>query len=317
MDSVALSKEEQNYFETGGEAIPSPVSEVAPEENTNSPAAEQVAEENQAETAQDQARDEKTGRFVPHQALHQERLARKEAQAELQKVLERQAILEDRWNTLLKIQEQPKQEAPTGPPDPEQDIFAAIKWQQETLLKQQQEREAELKKRQEYEQQTQAEREITGYWQQSVQEYASREPEFSKVAEWMQNERHRYFKGMAHIDPRLKDEGFRNEMINNEIKSITNHARQNGQNPAEMIHTLAREWGYNGQAQAQNTQVPDTLAKLEQAQAASRTLAATGGKTGADPLTADAILGMSNDEFSKWIEEPGNQSRFNKMMGGR
>lgn len=312
MDAVALSNEEQAYFETGGEAVPSSVSDIpqTPAEPIVEPAPD--LENTNDNAAPENVRDEK-GRFVPHQALHAEREERKKAQAELQTLRERQAILEDRWNTILKVQEQPQEEA-KGPPNPDEDIFGYMKWQGEELNRIKQERESEVRQRQELAQQTQAEREVTNYWQASVQDYAAREPDFQPAAQWLSEYRHKQLEALSAIDPNMANPAVRNQQIDAELKQIISVAKQQQRNPAELVHQLAKGWGYNGQAPA--AKVNDTLANLEKAQAASRTLAATGGKSGADPLTPEAIASMSNEDFAKWSEDPANQKRFERMLKG-
>lgn len=315
MDQIALSKEEQAFFETGGEAIPSSVSDLnAPSEEIVEPNRAPELEDTNEPAAPENVRDEK-GRFVPHQALHAEREERKKAQAELQTLRERQAILEDRWNTILKVQEQPAQED-KGPPNPDEDIFGYMKWQGEQLNKIQQERESEVKQRQEYEQQTQAEREVTTYWQSSVQDYAAREPDFQPAAQWLSDYRHKQLEALSAIDPNMANPAVRNQQIDAELKQIIQVARQKNQNPAELVHQLAKGWGYSGAAPATDAKVNNTLASLEAAQKASRTLAASGGKSGSDPLTPEAIASMSNEEFAQWSADPANQKRFERMLKG-
>jgi len=120
-----LSAEEQAYFETGGES-PLPAEEAPPAEGN----AEQPPAEGQQQ--EEAPRDEK-GKFVPHQALHAEREEHKRTKSELAEIRQKQAVLEDRWNTILAMKQQ--QEAPKeeGPPDPNEDIFAYAKWQGEQL----------------------------------------------------------------------------------------------------------------------------------------------------------------------------------------
>ena len=88
-----LSAEEQAYFETGGESA-IPVEEEKPAESQ----AEQPPVE-EGQPPEDVPRDEK-GKFVPHQALHAEREEHKRTKPELAEIRQKQAVLEDRWNTL-------------------------------------------------------------------------------------------------------------------------------------------------------------------------------------------------------------------------
>lgn len=318
MDAVALSNEEQKYFETGGEAgLPDANTQGAQEDNAgvsqnaDAPVADPTLEENQQPE-----RDER-GRFVPHQALHAEREERKKAQEALRQMQERQAVLEDRWNTLLKAgQQQP--EAPKGPPDPNEDIFGAIKWQQEQILASQKQAEDSRKQQEERTQYENQEREIVSHWKSSVQEFSSRETDFQNAADWLSEYRHKQLEALTPFDPRMGNPAERNAQIDAELKQIIAVSRQNGQNPAEMVFQLAKSWGYGGQPapQAPNKDLLDNINKLETAQNRSRTLSATNGKTPGDDMTIEAIASMSNDEFAAWSENPANERMFRRLMGG-
>ena len=99
-NAAALTAEETAYFESGGNA---PLTAQEPEHvEKEGLQAETEGVAPPAEGAEpEKARDEK-GRFVPHQALHAEREEHKKTKAQLEEISRKQAILEDRWNTLLK-----------------------------------------------------------------------------------------------------------------------------------------------------------------------------------------------------------------------
>lgn len=306
MDSVALSTEEQAYFETGGEKLPPAVTEIP--QTIEEPIAEPAAEP----APIDAPRDEK-GKFVPHQALHAEREEHKKTKSTLEELGRKQAVLEDRWNTLLKLKEEP---APAGPPDPNEDLFGYMKWQGEQLKSVENKLSERDKAEELSKQEREQEQQITTYWQTSVTDYANRVPEFTDAANWLSEYRHKQLQALSQIDPRMANPAVRNAQIDAELKQIITVAAQNNQNPAELVHQLAKGWGFAPKA-ADNTTVtlPDKLANIDAAQQASRTLAASGGKTGADPLSAEAIISMSNEEFAKWSADPANAKRLNKMLG--
>lgn len=312
MDSVALSQEEQAYFETGGAEIPSPVSDAPQPDTADAPAASEFEPSQPVEQSSEPPRDEK-GKFVPHQALHAEREEHKKTKAALEEISRRQAIFEDRWNTLLKAREA-TQEPEQGPPDPETDIFGHAKWQSEQLKRLESQLAERQKQEEQHWQQTQAEQEINSYWNSAVQDYATRTPEYHEAAQWLSEYRHKQLEALSIVDKRMADPAARNQQINAELKAIIGQARQDGQNPAEIVHQLAKNWGFASKPAEQTITLPDKLSSIEKAQQASRTLASTGGKS-SDPLTADAIVNMPNEEFARWIADPANERRFAKMMG--
>lgn len=308
MDSVALSTEEQAYFETGGEKLPATVAEIP--QTVEEPTAEPAA--NEQITQEQQPRDEK-GKYVPHQALHAEREEHKKTKSQLEEHSRKMAVLEDRWNTLLKLKEEP---AAVAPPNPDEDIFGYMKWQGEQLksveTKLNERVQAEEKTRQEHE----YEQQVSTFWQSSVSDYAQRVPEFTEAAGWLSEYRHKQLAALAPIDPRMANPAVRNAQIDAELKQIITTAAQNNQNPAELVHQLAKGWGFAAKApEPEQITLPDKLANIDAAQQASRTLASSGGKNGTDPLSAEAIIGMSNEEFARWSSDPGNARRLDKMLG--
>lgn len=304
--SPELSPEEVAYFESGGETEVKDLS-VTPEE-TASP--ETVVENNEGH---DKPRDDK-GKFVPHQALHAEREEHKKTKSELAEIARKQAILEDRWNTLLKLKEEPQQQEET-PPDPEQDIFAAFKWQQKQLqatqeqLRQRHEQEQQLQHRSSQEQMIQSE------WSRSVSEFSAQTPDFADAAKFLADSRMKQYETLAILQPELSTVQGRNQRINEEVAQLVLAAKQSGISPAEVVYNLAKQSGYTGAApQKQPMQMPDKLAGIEAAQKASQSLTASGGQTGADPLTAESIALMDTQEFNKWYESPENQARYAKIL---
>src|SRR6185369_527688 len=89
----------------------------------------------EAETDLDVLDEVKPDKTVPLRALTKEREEGKKARQALQEAEKRAAILEDRWNTILALQEQQAPaKAEDVPPDENVDIFAAIKYEREKRL---------------------------------------------------------------------------------------------------------------------------------------------------------------------------------------
>jgi DNA repair exonuclease SbcCD ATPase subunit len=310
--SVELSPSEAAYFESGGntEIVAAP---EQPQQTEQAPAIDPAAVA-AAETLQE--RDDK-GRFVPHQALHAEREEHKKTKAELEEIRKRQAVLDDRWNTILKLQEQPKQE-PTAPPDPNEDIFAFSKWQADRLK----ELEEKVTSRDKQEEQArtlaQEEQAVWNHWSESAKAYEATQTDFGDAVKHLSDMRMKQLAGLAAIEPTFATEQGRLGQINAELKQIVIGAKQAGQNPAQVVYELAKVYGFAPPAATDPAKVelPEKLAAIDAAQAASRTLATPGGRSASEPMTAETIANMSTSEFEAWMKAPENQKLFNKLMGG-
>lgn len=315
----ALTAEETAYFESGGNApLTAPEPEHVEKEGLQTEAEGLTAPQEVAET--EKARNEK-GRFVPHQALHAEREEHKKTKAQLEEISRKQAILEDRWNTLLKAgvgaEQKPAEEDPE--PDPNVDIFAHNAW-----LKRQIEKERSIRsEREEAERQARASQEqeqaIWSEWHQSAQSYMAEAPDFGDAVKFMSDLRDRQLQALSFANPQLRTEQGRVQQINAELKSIIQAAKQQGLSPAQAVYQLAQGFGYQKAAQPpaqaqQPLQMPERLASVARAQEASRTVGQTNGKAGGDELTLEGLMSMSRDEFNAWVDK--NPTKFKKLMGG-
>jgi hypothetical protein len=313
----SLSPAEQAFFDSKGEtAIPvEGDGGAAANPGGADPVAEQVPGTDQTEGAQ--LRDEK-GKFVPHGAFHEERTKRQNLERQLAEMQTKQAVLEDRWNTILKVGD--KKDEPAAPPNPEEDIFGYVKWQADQLKQIQSEKQARDEADRQHQTMTKQEEAIWSTWQQSRNEYAQTNKEFDQAATWLSDFRMNQLKALSVIDPRMGNDGARNQQINEELKAIVVAAQQQGRSPAELVHQLAVSYGFKPTAATDTTDPSKSLAaqvdNLGKALEASRTLTASGGKSGADPMSAESIANMSEGEFSAWIKDPANERRFRQIMGG-
>lgn len=318
-NAAGLTAEETAYFESGGNApLTAPEPEHVEKEGLQTEAEGVAPQAEGAET--EKARDEK-GRFVPHQALHAEREEHKKTKAQLEEISRKQAILEDRWNTLLKAgvgaEQKPAEEDPE--PDPNVDIFAHNAW-----LKRQIEKERSIRsEREEAERQARASQEqeqaIWSEWHQSAQSYMAEAPDFGDAVKFMSDLRDRQLQALSFANPQLRTEQGRVQQINAELKSIIQAAKQQGLSPAQAVYQLAQGFGYQKAAQQpaqgqQQPQMPDKLASIARAQDASRTVGQAPGKAGGDELTLEGLLAMSPAEYDKWVQA--NPNKFRRLMGG-
>lgn len=308
--SNEMTAEEARYFETGGVETPPPSEPEAPAPETLNP-----VQDDEVTDEDDQSRDSR-GRFVPHQALHQERAERKKAQQELENIRQKQAILEDRWNTLLAVKGDQQKPVDDTPPDPDQDIFAFSKWQADQLRQLQEKVTGREQQETQSRQQAAEEAAIWSDWQTSATSYAQENPTFNDAAVHLATARDKQLEAMANLYPQFANKAARDQQMNAELRDIIATAKKSGVNPAEAVYNLATN-GYGFQAQAPDNgamKLPDALAKVQAGQNASRTLASSGGRSQADPMSAEAIANMSENDFKEFIKDPANAKRFEQML---
>lgn len=312
-----LSAAEEAYFTSGGEteiaADPAPVADPAGEPSLD-PTADPAAVVDPAP----QDRDDR-GRFVPHQALHAEREEHKKTRSELQTLREQQAILNDRWNTMLAVTK-PQEQQPDAPPNPEEDIFAYAKWQGDQIKALTEKVENRDKAEEQARTVADQDREVWGHWSQAAQTYATENTDFGDAVKFLSDTRSAQLKALGVVDPNFStDQGILNQ-INAELKSIVVAARSQGQDPAKVVHELAKAYGFAGTKAPTPvpaaTELAGKIAQIDAAQTASRTLAAAPGRDAGDPMSPEAIANMSTTEFDTWMKDPANAKRFQQMMGG-
>lgn len=272
--------------------------------------------------ADGQARDEK-GKFVPHGAFHEERSKRQALERDLSDMRSKQAVLEDRWNTLLSLQKT-QEAAPTAPPSPEEDLFANLKWQADQVKALQTQIADRDKTERETREAAEQETAVWSHWQRSADEYGATNKDFTQARDWMANYRMKQLEALAIIDPRMATPEARNQQINAELKSIIVAAHQQSRNPAELVHQLAVGYGFSPAAATTttpaaaaadpNASLVAKIAELDKAMTASKTLTASNGKNAADPMSAEAILQMSDNEFSVWMRNPENAKTFDRIL---
>lgn len=301
-----LSAEEQAYFETGGESA-IPVEEEKP--------SEAQAEQPQAEEGQppeDVPRDEK-GKFVPHQALHAEREEHKRTKSELAEIRQKQAVLEDRWNTLLSLKQQ--QEAPKeeGPPDPNEDIFAYAKWQGEQLAALQQKISGQEQQVQQQQAMQQAEAQLWNEWSRDAQEYATQTPDFGDAVTYLSQMRDQQLKALSIANPDFSTEQGRVAQINAELKQIVLSAKQQRMSAAQAVYEIAKGYGYT--RRASDPVLPEKLQGVAQAQESARTIGQSPGRATGDAMTPETIAAMPADEFNRWAADPKNARLLEKFLG--
>lgn len=309
-NTSGLTAAEEAYFASGGD-------ESTLEADTGSAMAALSVDEavsDQPEDLSEQPERDDKGRFVPHGALHAEREEHKKTKAALEEIQRNQAILNDRWNTLLATgkpqQEQPKEETP---PDPTVDIIGYMQWQADQTKQINEKMAAEERQRQEAAQHQQQEQVIWSTWDNSVNQAKTAIPDFDAATGFLAQLRDNQLQAFASVDPNFANPQARVAQINAELRQIIVQAKNAGQDPATAVYQIAKGYGYTVAEPAPDNNKID---KIIQAQAGSKTIAGTNGNAMADPLSAQAILDMPTAEFDAWVQNPTNAKRFEKMLQG-
>lgn len=314
---MELTAEERAYFDSRGETAPPEEVAPAPAPAEPEPAPEQapaaqdeqqgepVGEEGQGE--EERPRDDR-GRFVPHQALHEERSRRKEAE-------EARRVAEDRFAKLLESLSQQQgqghqQPQPEPEVDPDADPLAAVKAHHEEL------RQFKEWRRQQ-EQAAQAQQQwmsIAADIEASEAEFKQQAPDYTDAVAFLKTQAEATYRMMGMQPAQVQ------QALMRDVAQMAMVARQSGKSPAEFAYEFAKVRGYQPNPAApkqDNAPAPEGMAaadkvrSIAEGQRAQRSIGQVAG--GASPdLTADSVLAMSDDEFMAAIRD----GRFRKVAGG-
>jgi hypothetical protein len=304
-DENSLSAEEQAYFDTKGEGAPA----AEPE-----PEAVEPDEEIEADVEDAAPEEPKAAKTVPLAALTKTREETKALKAQLEEQRTRNAIWEDRWNTLLRQQQPAEEKRDADPePDPNVDIFAHQQWLGRQLKA---EREARARQEQEaaqHQEMQRVEQQVWNAWEQDAATYVADNADFPNAAKWLSDFRDAQLKALGKVDERFADARARNMQIEQELKQIVIGAKQRGLSSAQVIYELAQGYGYTPKAPAADP--ADALDRLEKSVAGATSLSASGGARPAAGMDAAAIANMSPEQFGAWLAKNGERG-FKKLAGG-
>lgn len=313
-ETEALSPEEQAYFDSKGETL-EPEKEVEKPE----PDAEIETDEPEVETEDDQPDEPRAAKTVPLAALTKTREETKALKQALEEQKTRNAIWEDRWNTLLKSGQQPaeqqaaKDEDPE--PDPNVDIFAHQQWlarqlkaERDTRTKQEQEQARQREEQQ-------AELQVWNAWETDARSYVQENADFPNAAQWLSDFRDKQLAALGKVQTQFADPKVRNAQIEQELKQIVIAAKQQGLSSAQFIYEIAQGYGYTPKAPEPEADPAASLDRLERAVSGSTSLSATGGGRPAAAPDAAAIANMSPEQFGAWLAKNGERG-FKKLAGG-
>jgi hypothetical protein len=312
-DDLSFSAEEQAQFNAMRSEAPSePVEERSEAEAPDAPEAAEAAEE--APKGQERAKD------PLHQAMHEEREKRKGLQRQIEQERIERARLEERTNLILQQlrgygqQPQPQPEAPKIP-DPEEDVFGAVKH----LMQQQQRTEAEINayKQQEIQQRQQVEQVqyMTGALRHHEARAREQAPDYDDAMKYFAEVRAADLKAQGITDPQRI-----NQIITNQDLQHIDYALRNRADPAALAYQRAMALGYRkASPAAEQPRASDgkfasaDLSRVAAGQAASKTLAGGGAREGGVVIDAKALAAMSEPEFEEFRNK--NPKAYARLFG--
>src|SRR6056297_1496286 len=279
-----LMEEMRNAEEQTVEEKEQPDAEVREEEGRQ----EEVAAEDKPEDKEPEfktTREKPPEGFVPHAAMHQERVKRQELEkkiAELEaKVSPPETPQEPQWV------------------DPLEDPEGHRKWQEHNYSKLQDRLDREEQQRQQtFQAQQRMERAA-----QLEQEFAQKTPDYSQATQFLHQQKVAELQAMGYGDQEIQAQ------ISRDANAIFDAASSAGINPAQLLYMRAKEAGY------QNTpEASEKVTKLAEAQKQTQGVGSAGGGKQSGRLTPTDVANMSEREFEKAKRERPDEIRA--AMGG-
>jgi len=264
------------------------------------------------------ARDVKSGRFVPHAALHKERTRRQETQTQLSDLQQKFDRADERLSVLNEIigsEQEPKKGAEEPQViDPEEDIFGAFKQQQDTIARLEKQITDGNAKR---DQRDAANSTISSY-RADAANYAKNEPDFGAAYTYLVNQRHTELAAMG-----VNDQNERARLISQEEQGLASQALSEGRSPSQQLHMIAKARGFVAKAPDPDPEEQKAAAaaaaatkieNIKKGQQQHVSLTDAGG-AGGEGLTVEKLADMSEDEFIEVAARIGD-SKMNKLLGG-
>ncbi|HEY1774235.1 MAG TPA: hypothetical protein VGH91_13690 [Gammaproteobacteria bacterium] len=288
-----MSESESKFFESGGQEVAESLREPAPAaEPPEGRAAGEIESREEQETKTyavpaEVAPSRAEGRFVPLQALQEERAEKKQLREELRQYREWQNQLAQR------LRQMPASQAPQAP-DPQTRPLDYINH----VLGNMQNTTAEL---QQWRQQQEALAQQRGALQQAAEWAQSQEREFSKgqpeyhdAYRYAADARDKELQALGYTDPAT-----RSNIVRMNTAEIINNAVQQGKNPAELVWEYARARGFTSKGGAKGGNA-EAQAKIAAGLQAAGGKLNQGGTTGEGELQAKDLAGISDpEEFEK------------------
>lgn len=309
----SFSPEEDAFFSSGGDSA------IPPEAGADTAGGDVGADDTSKAPAADKDGDKggkEPEKMVSLAALHEERAARKARDAELRKAQTELAELKGKFSIIERLNlpgGDGDAAAAATPPNPDEDIFGAVKATGETV--------AQLQKR--LDEQDAAAKAATerntfvNNYKADAAKFEATKPDYRKAYDFILNSRAAELKAIGYDTP----EALHNALNADEF-AIAEMAFSKGKSPAEMLYALAVQRGYKPPDAAAGDGKPgegggtaaERLETIAAGQAANKSLSDLGGEAPGGAMTAAQLIAMPMAEFEAWTEK--NPAKAKRLMGG-
>jgi hypothetical protein len=300
-----LSADEEAFFSSGGE-------KSIPSEGADTGAGGEGGEVKPA-AGEAKASDTPKNDHVPLATFLEEKKARKELSGKLTEYEKQIAEFKGKFAIIdrLKFAGEAAEEQPKGPPNPEEDIFGAVKHITDKLTGIEKETAEQKAASEAATKQATEQKEFVDKYRTACDEFEGTTPDFKAAYNFLLNSRAAELKAIGYDTPQSLHEA----LIADEL-AIAQMAFQKGKSPAEMLYNLANQRGYKKEAAAEPGKgaAAEKLETIERGQAANKSLSNAGGSSGDPEMTAESLLAMPIDEFEAWTNK--NPAKARRLFGG-
>lgn len=266
--------------------------EAKPEASAEAPKAQDAKPEQQTET-----KDEKRQSTVPHAALHEARAEIKELRATISELKARPSLTQEQQAALTKLQA-----AEQATQDAEPDFLADPKGYVDTkvaaALKKLEESDKQSKETREQIQQQQNLQSILQATAQAEQGFIKDHPDYTQALEHVRNVRKEQLQ-MFH--PQATEQQIGQILAQEEITTAY-QALASQRNPAELIYSLAKTFGYSAQAKGEGAPAANA-GNGSEPKKADKDAARSMGSGGSADTAPEEPAGNSTPEFSAALRE--------------
>jgi len=218
---------------------------------------------------------EEKPKFVPHAALHEERLKRQALERETTELRNWQRQMLERFNAAEEAKRQAElPQPPSMDDDPVGYLAHETKTTRELL-------ERERVERQQRDEQAQWQ----AYVQHDRQAFVAQTPDFDTAIQFLAESRQRQYEALGYSPHEVQ------QALNNDALGIATTARERRQSPSVILYNLARAAGY--------TPPEDTASKLATIAKGQETTRTAGAGKAKAQLTPADLLNMSPEDFDK------------------
>lgn len=287
METEIETAEEKAFFESGGEAAPEP---EKPEQEQAAAEPEKAEEPAAPEPEKQEAAPEAEKGQVPYSALHEERMLRKEANEKLTEVQDQVSQLQGLREELTAFRDEKKAEQDQTSYD--DDPIGHLREQQEQMQSDLRERDQQTETQQAQIQEVQ---QLQNTINAQVNEFVKDNADYQDALTYVTERRTNDLLALGIIDPVQQQ-----QILNTEAWNIAQTALQNNKNPADVVYTMAKSWGYKQAAgQAEKTDLDKQVETIQKGQQESQTLSDAGGTPDSADISLSDIESMSDNDFDK------------------